>query len=336
MPRVTSFAVRTFALLILTAPAACDNVSWGGSDVQFIPPPPAETPDRAPPDEGFLGLGLPGGSVLFHVVRGEGGGRLIPVAEAAGDSLRALRRPAGVSPQAYEEGFRAAVIEPGAQFDLFRRGAKVGSFIVSGSGPVDGCGIPSAEGSVVTVAAAADADEFLAFRRGLAPEVMGEYGPPQVDATIRTYASLVAERLILRDGLPRPRSWSGAQRDVEALELSGGGNPEMAATYLVGDQLAVGAAEPTGYSVFYLAGYGRRSGYTPFYSEVHDYRSGGKVAPRLVDHLDWDGDGRQEVLVQLFGANASWYENVAEAGGKWARRWEGARCPAAAATPPAG
>ncbi len=333
MPRLNSFAVRTFALLILTAPAGCDNVSWGGSDVQFIPPPPAEPPEIAPADEGFLGLGLPGGSVLFHAVRGEGGGRLIPVAEVAGDSLRALRRPRDVSPQAYEQGFREAVIEEGAQFDLFRRGARVGTFIVSGPGAVDGCGVPSAEGSIVTVAAAADADEFLAFRRGLAPEVLGEYGPPQIDASIRTYASLLAERLILQNGLPRPRSWPGAQRDLQAVELSGGGNPEMAATYLVGDQLGVGAAEPDGYSVFYLAGYGRRTGYTPFYSEVHDYRSGGKVAPRYVDHLDWDGDGGQDVLVQLFGASASWYERVAEAGGNWRRSWEGPRCPAAATTP---
>lgn len=334
MLRLNSFAVRTFALLILTAPAACDNVSWGGSDVQFIPPPPAEPPDVGPADEGFLGLGLPGGSVLFHAVRGEGGGRLIPVAEVAGDSLRPLRRPAGVSPEAYEQGFREAVIEPGAQFDLFRRGARVGSFIVSGPGPVDGCGVPSAQGSVVTVAAAADAGEFLAFRRGLAPEVMGEYGPPQIDGSIRTYASLLAERLILQNGLPRPRSWSGAQRDLQAVELSGGGNPEMAATYLVGDRLGVGAAERDGYSVFYLAAYGRRTGYTPLYSEVHDYRSGGKVAPRYVDHLDWNGDGGQEVLVQLFGANASWYESLTETDGNWRRLWEGPRCPAAA-TPPA-
>ena len=76
--------------------------------------------------------------------------------------------------------------------------------------------------------------------------------------SIRTFASIVAERLVLQNGLPRPRSWPGAQRDMQAVELVQGGNPEMAATYLVGDQLAVGPGEPNGYSIFYLAGYETR------------------------------------------------------------------------------
>lgn len=328
MLTATKPRARIAALLILTALPGCDNVNWGGADVQVVPPPPPGGDREIAPDaQTFADLGLPSGTVVFHVVRGQGGAQVFPVAEVAGDSLRTLRRPAGVSPQAYESRFREAVLEPGAQFALFRRGAPVGTLTLTGTGPATACGIPTATGTATTVAAAADVGEFLAFRKGLEPEVRGEYAPPQVNGSIRTFASIVAERLVLQNGLPRPRSWPGAQRDMQAIEVVQGGNPEMAATYLVGDQLAVGPGEPTGYSIFYVAGYETRSGYTPFYQEVRDYRRTGKAAPRILDYLNWNGTGGVDILVQVYGPNEAWYEAVSQdRGGRWQKVWEGPRC----------
>ncbi|HEX2188114.1 MAG TPA: hypothetical protein VHG51_04415 [Longimicrobiaceae bacterium] len=328
MPIATTLRARSAALLILTALPGCDNVDFGTVDVQVVPPPPPGGAREIRPDaQTFADLGLPSGTVLFHVVRGEGGAQVTPVAEVSGDSLRTLRRPSGVSPEAYESRFRQAVLEPGAQLELFRRGASVGTLTLGGPGPATACGIPTATGNAITVAAAADVGEFLAFRRGLAPEVRGEYTPPQVNRSINTYASIVAERLVLQNGLPRPRSWPGAQRDLQALEIAEGGNPEMAATYLVGDRLAVGPAEDAGYSVFYLAGYETRSGYTPFYQEVRDYRRTGKAAPRVVDYLDWNEAGGRDVLVQVYGPNETWFEAVSQdRGNRWIKVWEGPRC----------
>ncbi|HEX5727259.1 MAG TPA: hypothetical protein VFX98_17440, partial [Longimicrobiaceae bacterium] len=213
---------------------------------------------------------------------------------------------------------------------LFRRGAPVGTATLQGAGPATRCGVPTATGTVTTVAAAADQPEFLAFRRGLEPQVVGEYAPKQIDGTIQRYASIVAERLVLENGLPRPRSWQGAQRDLQALDMVMGGNSEMAATYLSGDQLAVGAGEPDGYSVFYLASYETRTGYTPLYREVRDYRRAGKAAPKLVDYLNWNGRGGNEVLVQVFGPDQDWYEVVsADRGGRWSKVWQAQPCGAA-------
>lgn len=334
--RATRASARAAALLIVTALPACDNVQWGGVDVQTIPPPPAAGTERAAPDaETFLDLGLPTGTVLFHVIREPGGATIVPVAEVSGDSLRTLRRPAEVAPEAYRTRFRDAVLEDGAQFQLFRRGAEVGILTVQEGAAPTACGVPTARGNIVTVAAAADVGEFLAFRRGLAPEVMGEYAPPQVTGSIRTYASIVAERVIVQAGLQRPRSWPGAQRDLQPVEISRGGNPEMAATYLVGDRLEVGPADRQGYAVFYLADYDRRTGYSPLYSEAHRYADGGKAAPRLIDYLDWhpaeaeggeEAAGGPEVLVRVFGDDASWYEAISGDGGRWRKVWEGPRC----------
>ncbi|HET6228426.1 MAG TPA: hypothetical protein VFE05_00025 [Longimicrobiaceae bacterium] len=327
--RVSKRTVRsTSSLLILTALSACDNVRWGGANVELVPPPPATGGPVVTPDaQTFADLGLPRGSVLFHVTREGNGVRIVPVAEVSGDSLRTLRRPAGVAAAAYESRFRDAVMAPGAELQLFRRGAPVGTVSVQGNGPATACGVPTATGTATAVAAAADVREFLAFRKGLAPPVSTEYAPPAINGSMTTFASIIAERLVLNGGLQRPRSWPGAQRDVQAIEVQGAGSPEMAATYLVGDQLAVGPGDPEGWSVFYMASYEQRTGYTPFYSEARDYRKGGKAAPHLVDYLNWNGRGGTDVLVQVFGPDQPWYEAVsADSGGRWKKVWEGQPC----------
>ncbi|WP_420125660.1 hypothetical protein [Longimicrobium sp.] len=333
---VAARAVRVAAPLIVTALAACDNVDWGGATVQVVTPPPPGAGEANVPEPGTVaGLGLPTGRVLFHVVRNpDGTANITPVAEISGDSLRTIRKPAGVAPEAYEQRFRQAVMDVNAEFVLFRRGAEVGSMIVKAAAPVTACGVPTSTGQASTVAAAAAEREFLAFRRGLAPEVRGEFSPPQVEGTIQRYASLIAERLVLQNGLQRPRSWPGAQRDLQALNLVMGGQSEMSATYLVGDNLGVGPADPEGYSVFYVASYEQRAGYTPIYTEVRDYDKTGKGAPKLVDHLNWNGTGEGEMLIQVFGTRESWYQAVSRDKGSWRKVWEGARCREPAAPTP--
>lgn len=326
--RIPTVLHARILLLILTALPGCDNVDWGGTDIQIVPAPPPPAEALAMQDSlAARNQGLPRGTVLFHVVKGQGATQVIPVAEVSGDSLRPLRPPPGADPAEYQARFRQAVFQPGAQVALFRRGARVGTMTLTGNGPATTCGLPTATGDATVVAAAADASEFLGFRVGLHPEVRGDYSPPQINRSIQTFSGIAAEKLILQNGLPRPRSWAGAQRDLQAIEVIRGGNPEMAATYLVGDRLAQGPAEEGGYSVFYLAGYETRTGYTPFYSEVRNYSRTGKAAPRLVDYLNWDGAGGQDVLIQVYGRDQTWYEAVSQNGrGRWVKTWEGGRC----------
>lgn len=322
--RVSAWSVP---LLILTLATGCDNVIWGGADVQIVPPPPPLSSIELEPDARAFGeFGLPTGPLVFHIVRDENGSRLIPIAEISGDSLRTVRRPAGVAASAYESRFRETVLPVGAQFDVFRRGARVGTFVAQSEAEVTACGVPTVRGNVTVVAAAVDSPEYLAFRQGLAPAVRGEFVPPQITGPIRTYASIVAERLILQAGLPRPRSWQGAQRDLQPIQVVPGGHPEMASTYLVGDDLAVGQPQPEGYSVFYIADYETARGYIPVYQEVRDYRSTGKAAPRLVDYVNWTQEESPEIIVQVFGRTQSWYEMIANRGGEWRKVWEGGAC----------
>lgn len=293
------------------------------------PPPPEGAAQAAPPSltGDATDLGLPRGNVVFHVVRSQGQDRIVPVAEISGDSMRTLQRPAGVSPQAYEQRFRQAVLPANGEFVLFRRGARVGTFTLAGPAGLTSCGVPLGVGQATTVAAAAGDQEFLAFRKGLEPDVVGEFSPPQVAGPIVRYAPLVAERLVLTNGLPRPGSWTRAQRDLQAVDLVRGGTPEMATTFLSGDELAPGPADKEGWSVFYVASYEQRTGYNPIYSEVTDYRKTPKRAPKAVDYLNFNGKGGNELLVQVFGPRDSWYEVISADRNKgWQKVWEGKAC----------
>ncbi len=325
MPRL--YLKTITPLLILVALAGCDNVIWGGADLQIVPPPPPMAAEQIEPDaQTYAEFGLPSAPLVFHLVSTDNGWHLIPVAELAADSMRTIRRPAQVSREAYEGRFRETVLPLGGQFEVFRRGARVGTFVAQSYGPVTSCGVPTVFGNTTVVAAAADVKDFLAYRQGLSPTVRGEYLAPQMTGPIRTYASIVAERLILDAGLPRPRSWTGAQRDLQAIDVAAGGHPEMVATYLVGDELAVGPADDSGYSVFYIADYETRRGYMPVYTEVRDYRRTGKAAPRLIDYLDWDEAEGPEVLVQVFGRTDSWFEVLSQRGGEWQKIYAGEPC----------
>src|SRR3954468_15657280 len=89
-PHASGFCMRALpararwapALLILTALSACEKVQWGGAEVRVVQPPPPEgaAPSTPSPAE-QTDLGLPRGTVVFHVVRSQGQDRIVPVAE---------------------------------------------------------------------------------------------------------------------------------------------------------------------------------------------------------------------------------------------------------------
>jgi hypothetical protein len=59
-------------------------------------------------------------------------------------------------------------------------------------------------------------------------------------------------------------------------------------------------------------------GYDTAYVSFSDYRETGKRAPRVVDFLDWDRSGHVDLLLQVYGVDATWFEAVARgADGRW-------------------
>jgi hypothetical protein len=299
-------------LVILLAAAGCDNVSWGGFDVSLQAPPERESEpaDDVLPDEPALPT-LPSGPVLFRVERAGGSATLSPVGEIGPDGLQ------GLSSEDDQPGFRDYFAQErmaGHEFVLFADGVRVGRFLAGDSIAVDGesCTQPPVVGGIVElVPEAAGANRLLALDATNAGGAdWSPYAPTVVDQGWRSTAANVAGTVIMDAGARWPPSMAGARGDVQVTRFREDEPPLLAGTYLYQDQMAIVEADPASYSFFYLAE-NRGTGYRTSYYWFRVTANEGKGAARLFGHMDWDGDGREDVLLEVLGADARWHAALA-------------------------
>lgn len=304
--------------LILVSTTACDNVNWGGADVAVVPPPPVTrgvTIDGETIDER-----VPQGPVLFYVVPGDGGATMVPVAEVASDSLIRIRPTHDAS--AFANRFIAEHMRQGAEFALFREGARVGTFVVQGTEvpPTNACPfLPRASGVLQLSAGAEQIPEFLAIAEPYAPEISRRAGPPlQINRNMQVLAPILAERALRARGAQLPGNWQRAMAQLKPFPITGATNAGFATTFLVSDSLAPGG-DNNGYSLFYV-GVPAQFSYDTAYVAFVDYPSSGKAAPRVVDFLDWNRDEQPDLLLQVYGIRDVWFEAVSRnRRGEWRR-----------------
>jgi len=323
--QVIRTARRSFApLVILAAVTGCDNVSWGGIDVSLRSPPAREAaPSEATaPAEPALPE-LPQGPVLFRVDRTGVRSSLAPVGEIQGNTLLPL------SSETDQPGFRDYFQEqrmgPGREFVLFAGGVRVGRFIAGDSTWVDAeaCAQPGAvSGLVEVIPGAATATRFLALDAEHADSVArATYVTTAVEQGWRATAANVAGTVIMDAGARWPPSMAGARGDVQVVNFGPDEPPLIAGSYLYQDRMEVAEAPPASYSFFYLAengGTGYR--YSYYWFRVTD--DDGKGAARYFGHLDWNGDGRAEVLLEVLGARARWHAALSRTDSGFERTFE--------------
>mgnify|MGYP001816965684 CR=1 FL=1 len=82
------------------------------------------------------------------------------------------------------------------------------------------------------------------------------------------------------------------------------------------DQLEIGAAPDPAYSLLVVAEpTGNRFNRTfTWYRRVADE---GKGAPRFFSLMDWDRDGQDEILLEVFGADSRWWAALERENGNW-------------------
>ncbi len=325
-------------VLILTVATGCDNVSWGGASIAIVRPPrQSGTPvtTRRASDEPRGPLVMPTGPVLYHV-RVEGGtGRLEPIAEIVSDSLRALQP--GQSSTAFADAFIGEHMREGAEFVLFHSGGRVGSFLVQAAGLEGGSAcrpLPTATGVLELGPAAQGVTEFVAMSRADAPQDIGRANPPAVTRTMSVLGPILAERMMRSRRAGLPSDWQRAYAQVRPFPIEGLDNPAFTATFLVGDTLGLGL-DDVGYSLFFVAE-PVTAGYDTLYVSYRPYPETGKQAPRVIDYLDWNRDGRPELLLRVYGTTDSWLEALGRTrDGRWRRIWEDrCRLPGGAADRP--
>ncbi len=212
----------------------------------------------------------------------------------------------------------------GSEWILFSEGVRVGRLIVDGVGAADGfCPSTAALfGTVELVPTASGVERLLAL-----PATAARAAPYEALRPLtHDYDQRVASLTFAQDAIPRvgapwpPGGVLPTRQDIQTFHPNGATQPTVAATYVVRDQLAVGAPEAGAYALFILAS---RVG-SQFLETFEWYQSAdsGKRAPRYFGHLDWDSDGQGEVLLDVFGSDHRWHAALEPTAEGWARTFE--------------
>ena len=304
--------------LILTGATGCDNVGWGGVDWRLTPPPSTGTDTLSDGTELAEEEPAPRvyGPLLLAGTRTDARATLALVGEVQPDTLLALDS----TPETMQHV--AELTAAGSEWTLFAEGVRVGTLTVDGTSTSAAyCPArPTVSGVVELVPSASAAERLLAL-----PGRVGEARPYEpFEPLSDVYDHRVATLTWAGEAIPRNQaSWPAgglveAREDIQVFQPLGTTSPSIAATFMFRDRLVVTPAPQGAYALFVL-GSQRGGEYVEDFAWYRLVDEGGKGAPRYFDHLDWDGDGDTEVLLEVLGAERSWFAALGRRDGQWVR-----------------
>ncbi|MCH7856678.1 MAG: hypothetical protein IIB37_07995 [Gemmatimonadetes bacterium] len=322
-------ALRRLLLFgIVMVATGCDNVEWGGIDFELRSPSEGPVSDQPPAEVELVEVELvedtisdvpPLGPMLYLGYRDGDGDQatLVPVAEIGPEGLFPIE---GIGSVETSRAFAARHFTPGLEFTLFSDGAQVGSFIAEGFSVDDRyCRVrPQILGQIELTPAATAVQKFLAVPAREASELgYGTYSPVAHTTELRNTSLRMAGRVLRDVGVFLPGVVIDIRRDIRIFRARPGATPTVVATFVYADDLAVGPAPREAYSIFLAADDHDGLGYSRTYV---DYRLGsrdGKGAARYFDHLDIDGDGTDEIVLEVMGERSMWLSTLSRQGADW-------------------
>jgi len=308
--------------VILTAATGCDNVAWGGLDIEVRPPPTSNKSDSseavAPADT------LPEqthGPLLLAGLRSGSRATLVVVGELAGDALAPFPDPESLQ----ETEALRTLTRADSRWTLFSEGVRVGTLIVDAATvEQEFCSSKlSVSGMVELVPTANGVERLLAL-----PESTGGTRAYEPYRTLNhVYNQRVATLSIASEAIPRigaafpPNGLLAARQDIQAFEIAGSPGATIAATFMYQDELSITPPGQDAYSLF-LVGTQEGELYEEAFIWYRPVESAGKGAPSYFNHLDWDNDGQAEILLDVFGSERRWFAALAERNGEWVRTYQ--------------
>jgi len=306
---------------IVTTAFGCDNVSWGGMDIR-LEGPPGDTLAAAAGEAGSQPPAGPQrieyGPLLYAVSREGDSASVVPVAELVDGRLRPL--PEGeaaiqLATQVLEER-----LLPGEELILFHAGQRTGTLILSDpiGNTTDHCSMRAqARGRLELMPSASEAQRFLALEGPLGQE--WPYGLFQTRTEERSHRN--AAQNLAGEALNQLRAqWPGRlqeiRQDLQVFQLPESQAPSVVATFLFQDQMEIGPAPAEAYSLLIL-GEPRGNRFVRTLTWYRRVEEEGKGAPRLFSKMDWDGDGEEELLLEVFGENSRWWAALDKENGSW-------------------
>ena len=276
-PTYSRAAVAAAATVVLAAAlvSGCD-VRWGGARVELeepAPPPrPAEGDDAAPVSI----PSLPRPPVLYVAqLDPDGEARAVPAARLGPEGLEPLGWP-DRPPQAFLDRFAATFQSPGAELPLLAEGGRAGTLILGERRSPVNAGCPTASVGRILLPPGGRVPPWSFARTPVDGGALQASAPgPPTSSRIRTFAPIIAERLLRDAGVARP--FLARRVDLQAVTFPGDTAPGMAATYVINDTLE--AAPPPGgpsASLFFLARFDRSEGFVPVWTRVRSYSGAGE------------------------------------------------------------
>ena len=311
--------------VILTVATGCDNVVWGGQRISLKKPPPraglvAEAAGlEAASQEVEVTPELPTGPILLAGTRTGSQATLVVVGEVQRDALGEL--PDEDTSPGFRDYFTAQRLAPGSEWVLFSQGARVGRMTAVETGVDDRfcTARPTVSGTVELIPSASEVTRLTALPAEVArSRGYDTYRVHRDDYDQRVASLGLATAAIPRVGAAWPPSVLESRADIRIFQLVRESGRSIAATFVVGDQMSVSPPGPGAYSLFVL-GSEAADGYDPCYVWYRHAGSEGKGVPRYFDHLDWDGDGTEEILLDVFGSEHRWFASLARRSGTWVR-----------------
>ncbi len=318
-------ALQRLPLLgIVIVATGCDNVEWGGVELGLRSPSDGPVSEASAEVEEVVENPVldnpPMGPVLYLGHRAGGEAILVAVAEIRPDGLSLLE---GVGSVEASRSFMVEHLTPGLEFTLFSDGARVGR-LTAERFSVDGryCSArPQIRGPIELTPAAATVQRFLALpRREASAFEYGAYSPVVPTRDLRVTSLTTMQQVIPAVGALWPVSVLGIRQDVQMFRARSGGAPTVVATFVYADDLGVGPAALGAYSVF-LASDDDGTGYRGTYVDYRLFSRDGKGAARYFDHLDVDGDGSDEVVLEVMGENSMWLSTLGRQGESWVEEY---------------
>ena len=149
--------------------------------------------------------------------------------------------------------------------------------------------------------------------------------------TLDSAGIYLAAEVIPQIGASWPSSLVAARGDLHALRTANG-QPAVSTTFMFRDRMRIQPAEARSYSLYLLAT-SQGGQYGAAYVWYREAAREGKGTPRYLQELDWDGDGKTELLLEVVGERSRWTAVVEERDDEWTRTFENA-CGAGAAPVP--
>lgn len=295
---------------IVSVAPGCDNVSFGGFQMSLQGPPRDST--AAPEDTVAAEPAEPTapvvGPLLYTGIRAGDSARVFPVAVLDEGAFKAL--PGGDEGVRWAEHILETRLLPGTRLELFSQGVRIGSFTATGTGALttDYCS-PRAQmfGRIEILPQAADAQRFLALEG--AEGALTEYRPYEVlrsQARHRVSSVNMVSGAITQVGARWPPDVLATRQDLQVFRLRPDQEPSVIATFLHRDWYTLNRAPDDAYSLMVL-GEPEGGEYVHTFTWYRRVGEVGKAAPRLFSHLDWDGDGEDEILLEVLGEGVRWW-----------------------------